>query len=138
MSNRPKKPDIDRLTLAATRARKNAYAPYSGFRVGAAVLTSSGSIVAGCNVENSSYGLTICAERVALFNAVSGGDQAFTAIAVSTGTDFHLPPCGACRQVIHDLAGNIPVYLVNRQGHRRTVKLKNLLPNAFGPKHLKP
>ncbi len=125
------------LLRAAQDARKHAHAPFSGFRVGAAVISADGTIFTGCNVENSSYGLTVCAERVALFSAIAAGTTAFRAIAVATGSNALTPPCGACRQVISDLAGNIPVYLINAQGRRQKVSLSSLLPRAFGPRHLR-
>lgn len=137
MRRTPDRQDISRLLTAAREARKHAHAPYSGFRVGAAVLTTSGQIISGCNVENSSYGLTICAERVALFSAIAAGERSFAAIAVATASDALIPPCGACRQVISDLAGNVPVYLINAKGRRQSMDLKSLLPKAFGPRHLK-
>jgi len=137
MERSPTKEDVSRLLDAAQQARKRAYAPFSRFKVGAAVLTRSGRIISGCNVENSSYGLTICAERVALFTAIADGEREFAAIAVAAATKTLIPPCGACRQVISDLAGNIPVYIMNAKGKRQTYDLKTLLPKAFGPHHLK-
>jgi cytidine deaminase len=119
------------LGLVALRARSFALAPYSRFAVGAAVLTASGRVYTGCNVENSSYGLSVCAERVALFKAISEGERDFVAIAVAADTDPLTPPCGACRQVISDLAGNIDVILIAPSHRTRVQKLKKLLPHAF-------
>lgn len=118
-------------------ARKMAYAPYSKFRVGAALLATDGRIYTGCNVENSSYGLTICAERTAIFKAISEGERNFRAIAVVADHDDYTPPCGACRQVLMDLAGNIDFVMMNSSGKKRIVKLKDLLPHAFTQKSLK-
>lgn len=125
------------LIRAAQRAKKNAHAPYSKFLVGAAVQTDSGKIYVGCNIENSSFSLTICAERVALFKAVSESHRKFKAIAVtSSGEDF-ISPCGACRQVIHDLAGNIDVVLTNSRGSKKLLKMNDLLPFPFDSNQLK-
>lgn len=119
------------LGLVALRARSFAHAPYSRFAVGAAVLTASGRVYTGCNVENSSYGLSVCAERVALFKAISEGEREFVAIAVAADTDPLTPPCGACRQVISDLAGNIDIILIAPSRRTRVQKLRKLLPQAF-------
>ncbi len=124
------------LIRRATLAKKNAHAPYSNFRVGAALLTKDGEVFTGCNVENSSYGLTICAERTAIFSAISQGVRNFNAIAVIADDDDFTPPCGACRQVLWDLAGNIDFIMVNGKGKKRVKKLKALLPFAFDEKHL--
>jgi cytidine deaminase len=125
------------LGLVALRARSFAHAPYSRFSVGAAVLTASGKVYTGCNVENSSYGLSMCAERVALFKAISDGEREFVAIAVAADTDPLTPPCGACRQVISDLAGNIDVILIDPSRRSRRQKLASLLPQAFGGEFLR-
>jgi len=119
------------LAEAATVARENAVAPYSNFRVGAALETAGGIVYTGCNIENASYSLTVCAERVALFKAVSEGEKDFTALAVVTDTERLTPPCGACRQVIWEFCGDIPVTLSNLKGRSRTVKMSEILPNAF-------
>jgi cytidine deaminase len=124
------------LVKVALLARKRAYAPYSRFRVGAALLSSDGKIHAGCNVEISSYGLTICAERTAIFKAISEGQRKFRAIAVVSDDPGFTPPCGACRQVLSDLAGNIDFIMVNGRGATKVVKLKELLPHAFGQRNL--
>lgn len=124
------------LVAAAKKAKLKAYAPYSNFRVGAAIRTKRGKVYTGCNIENSSYGLTICAERTAIFKAISEGEREFTAIAVaSDDTDF-CPPCGACRQVLMDLAPDIDFIMLNRKGDLRIVSLKELFPIPFGPNHL--
>jgi cytidine deaminase len=108
--------DYDALILAAKQARENAHAPFSDFRVGAAVRAKSGRIYTGCNVESASYGLTCCAERTAIFKAVSEGERGFEAIAVVTETDVLTPPCGACRQIIWEFCGDVPVVLANLKG----------------------
>ncbi len=126
------------LGLVALRARSYAHAPYSRFTVGAALLTASGRVYTGCNVENSSYGLSMCAERVALFKAVSEGEHDFIALAVAADTNPLTPPCGACRQVISDLAGgDIDIILINPSRRSRAYKLHTLLPLAFGGEFLR-
>ncbi len=122
-----------RLLAAARAARSRAYAPYSGFRVGAALLTDRGSIYTGANIENSSYGLTICAERVALFSAVHAGIRSFKGLTVVTDTTPPSSPCGACRQVLLELAGDIEVVMANMQGDQFTRSALELLPHPFGP-----
>lgn len=124
------------LSKRALAARKFSYSPYSHFRVGAALLTTTGKVFTGCNVENSSYGLTICAERTALFKAISEGHRKFRAIAVASDEDGFTPPCGACRQVIMDLAGNIDVVLAKKDGQTQVVRMNDLLPHAFTKKNL--
>ncbi len=121
------------LVEAATAARERAYAPYSGFHVGAALLGESGRIYQGCNVENVSYGLTSCAERNAIFHAVAEGERRFTAVAVVTGAPTPTPPCGACRQVLMEFAadGDMEVLMANLAGTRRQVPLSALLPESF-------
>ena len=128
MDHRPEK---DLLIVAATQARENAHAPYSNFRVGAAVRASSGRIFGGCNVENATYGLTICAERVALFKAMSEGERGFSAIAVVTDSDILTPPCGACRQLIWEFCGNVPVTIANVRGKSETLRMADLYPKPF-------
>jgi cytidine deaminase len=125
------------LVRAARSARRRAYAPYSSFRVGAALLTTSGTIVTGCNVENSSYGLTVCAERSALFTAVSKGFRSFTSIAISTDAGVPIPPCGACRQVLAEFAPELLVILDAGSGRPVGIPLSALLPLAFQPSHLR-
>jgi cytidine deaminase len=124
------------LIEAALQARARARAPYSQFQVGAAVLAGSGRIYTGCNVENASYGLTVCAERVALFKAVSEGESKFEALAVVTDAAVPATPCGACRQVIWELCGDIPVVLANVAGRRETVRMAELLPRPFASSFL--
>ena len=121
-----------KLAAAAIAARQNAYAPYSDFRVGAAVLTDRGNIYTGANVENISYGLTNCAERSAIFSAVSAGERKICAIAIAGSAEYTMP-CGACRQVLSEFAdANCPVYLVNTETDVQVHTLAELLPYAFG------
>ncbi|MDP9339252.1 MAG: cytidine deaminase [Acidobacteriota bacterium] len=124
------------LITAAKRARENAHAPYSNFRVGAALRSTSGRIFSGCNVENATYGLTMCAERVAIFKAVSEGERGFSAIAVVTDTDAPTPPCGACRQLIWEFCGDIPVTMANMGGKQETLQMKELFPKPFDDSNL--
>lgn len=130
------KPVYEQLVKDAVAAKKRAHAPYSKFRVGAALLASSGKIYKGCNVEISTYALTICAERTAIFKAISEGESRFKAIAVVSDDPGYTPPCGACRQVLMDLAGNIDFIMVNSRGNVRVLKMRSLLPHAFGQKNL--
>ena len=125
------------LIEEAIAARLKAHAPYSNFLVGAAVLDEHGRIHAGCNIENASYGLTMCAERVAIFKAVSEGIREFTRIAVVTETDRLTPPCGACRQIIWEFCGDIPVIMSNVKGESREFRMSELLPEAFDGGNLK-
>jgi cytidine deaminase len=119
------------LIEEARRAQKLAYAPYSHFQVGAALLASSGKIYTGCNIENASYPLSICAERVAIFKAVSEGETQFLALAVVADSQSLSAPCGACRQVIMEFAPELPVALSNLEGKRIIVKASDLLPMPF-------
>ena len=119
------------LVAAATAARENASAPYSHFHVGAALLASDGRIFGGCNVESSSYGLTCCAERTAVFKAVSEGVRSFRAVAVVTGADAPTSPCGACRQVLWDQCRDIAVVMATTGGKLEETTLAALLPRAF-------
>jgi cytidine deaminase len=123
--------DYDALIVAAKQARENAHAPFSDFRVGAAVRANSGRTYTGCNIENASYGLTCCAERVAIFKALSEGERGFDAIAVVTETDTLTPPCGACRQIIWEFCGDVPVILANLKGKVERESSANLLPRPF-------
>ncbi len=124
------------LVAAAVAARGRAYAPYSGFSVGAALLARDGRVFTGCNVENASYGLTVCAERVALFKAVSEGAREFVALAVACG-DAPCSPCGACRQVLYEFAPDLTVILAEGEGRRwEKTTLSHLLPRGFGPADL--
>ncbi|OLN30467.1 cytidine deaminase [Desulfosporosinus metallidurans] len=124
------------LIHLAKAAYQQAYVPYSHYPVGAAVLFSSGKIYSGCNVENASYGLTVCAERNAIFQAVAQGERKLKGIAIAVPTDEFPSPCGACRQVIREFAVDCPVILINGQGETRVTNLKTLLPDAFGPEYL--
>ncbi len=131
-------PIIQQMRLAAAAAAEKAYCPYSHFPVGAAVLTESGEVFAGCNVENASYGLTICAERNAIFQAVAHGASTIRAVVISTRTVDPAAPCGACRQVINEFGPNATVFSFG-QGTRVAVHpLAELLPSAFGPGNLGP
>ncbi len=127
----------DALIKAAKKAKSHSHSPFSKFRVGAALLTSSGKIFTGCNIENSSYSLTICAERTALFKSISQGRFKYRAIAITTDSDEFIPPCGACRQVIQDLAGNIDIVLSTRRGKTMVTRLGDLLPMPFDQSLLK-
>ncbi|MEW5985582.1 MAG: cytidine deaminase [Chloroflexota bacterium] len=124
----------DALLAAACAARQRAYAPYSHYRVGAAVLADDGRLYTGVNVENASYSLTICAERAAVFQAVAAGARRILAVAVCTENGGS--PCGACRQVLSEFADDAPVWLSDAQGHVRQTTLYELLPDRFGPEHL--
>ncbi len=125
------------LPTYANKAKVNAYAPYSGLRVGAALLTLDGSIFTGCNVENSSYSLTICAERNAVFRAVCEGQTRYKAIAITTDSNDYIPPCGACRQVLSEFSPNLTVILANAVGKTRTMSLAKLLPMPADLKRLR-
>lgn len=125
------------LVEAARRVRENAYAPFSEFMVGAALETDDGDIVTGSNVESASYGLTVCAERVAVWNAISQGKRKIKKIAVVADTEDLTPPCGVCRQIIWEFGGDIPVIFANLHGKVETVQMKDLLPRAFDTKFLK-
>ena len=124
-------PDRDRLVAAARAARENAVARFSGFKVGAALETADGSIITGCNVENATYGLTVCAERVAMFKALSEGHRAFKSVAVVADTADPTPPCGACRQILWEFGGDLEVFLANLTEHKGTFRMKDLLPLPF-------
>lgn len=126
----------EKLIEAAKRARENAFAPYSNFKVGASVLTKSDEIFTGCNVESATYGLTVCAERVAIWKAVSEGEKDFSHIVIVADTKILTPPCGACRQIIWEFCGDIPVTLANLQGDTETFQMTELLPRAFDTKFL--
>jgi cytidine deaminase len=120
-----------RLVSAARRARRNAQAAYSGFKVGAALETSTGLIITGCNVENATYGLTVCAERVAMFKALSEGHRKFRRVAVVADTRAPTPPCGACRQILWEFGGDLEVILANLKRETGRHQLKDLLPQPF-------
>jgi cytidine deaminase len=119
------------LLAAAIDVRERARARFSGFKVGAALETSTGEVVAGCNVENATYGLTMCAERVALYKALSEGSDVFTRIAVVADTEEPTPPCGACRQLLWEYCGDIEVILANLAVVKRRMRLSDLLPLPF-------
>jgi cytidine deaminase len=121
----------DALVAAAMRARENAHAPFSKFRVGAAVEDDSGRIHTGCNVENATYGLTVCAERVAIFKGISEGARKFRRVAVVADTETLTPPCGACRQILWEFCGDVEVVLGNLSGKTENLRLAVLLPRAF-------
>ncbi len=123
--------DKDRLVAAARAGREHAVARFSGFKVGAALLTPDGAIISGCNVENATYGLTVCAERVAMFKALSEGHREFVAVAVVADTDAPTPPCGACRQILWEFGGDLEVFLANLTEHKGTYRLADLLPLPF-------
>ena len=125
------------LTEAAIEARERAFAPYSKFNVGAAVTTADGKIFSGCNIESATYGGTVCAERVAIWKAVSEGETKFTHLAVAVDTEELTPPCGSCRQIIWEFCGDIPVTLTNLNGKTETLQMRELLPRAFDAKFLK-
>jgi cytidine deaminase len=122
---------VAKLVAAARAAREHAVATFSGFKVGAAVETADGTIITGCNIENASYGLTICAERVAIFKALSEGHREFVRIAVVADTEAPTPPCGACRQIIWEFCGDVAVILANRARVTATLQMKDLLPLPF-------
>jgi cytidine deaminase len=124
--------DAASLLRTAREAGERAYAPYSSFRVGAALLGANGRVFSGCNVENASLGLTVCAERVAVGCAVAAGERRFQALAIATETDDAAPPCGACLQVLSEFAQDLPIYLGGRCGWRE-VRLRELYPMPFGP-----
>jgi len=131
------KETMDKLIAAAKSAYQLAYAPYSNFHVGSAALTSSGNIVKGCNVENASYGLTICAERNCINHAVVNGEQQFEVIVIYTEQEKLTPPCGACRQVIAEFfEQSAPVLAVNHKNEQKIWTVQALLPDAFTPKDL--
>ena len=121
----------DLLVDAARRAREHAVADFSGFKVGAALETDDGTIVSGCNVENATYGLTVCAERVAMFKALSEGHRRFRRVVVVADTPAPTPPCGACRQILWEFAGDIEVTLANLDAIKARHRLSELLPHPF-------
>jgi len=119
------------LIKAATQAREHAHAPYSHFRVGAALRAKSGRIFTGCNIENSTFGLTLCAERVAVFKALSEGERAFDAVAVVAETERLTPPCGACRQILWEFCRDAEIVLANLSGQIEVRRISDLFPEAF-------
>jgi cytidine deaminase len=122
---------MDALMEAALAARSNAFAPFSKFAVGSALEDADGRIHTGCNVENATYGLTMCAERVAVYKAISEGVRKFTRVVVAADTDVLTPPCGACRQILWEFCGDIEVILVNPRGKSESFRLKELFPKPF-------
>jgi cytidine deaminase len=128
--------EYDALIEVAKNARENAHAKFSNFKVGAGLRTSSGKMFGGCNVENATYGLTICAERVAIFKAISEGERQFNAIAVLTDTITLTPPCGACRQLIWEFCGDVPVVMANLEGNVEVFRMSQLFPKPFDSSNL--
>jgi cytidine deaminase len=124
------------LVSAALAARANAFAPFSKFRVGAALEDAEGRIHTGCNVENATYGLTVCAERVAVYKAVSEGVRKFRRIAIAADTHTLTPPCGACRQILWEFCGDIEIVLANPRGKTEAYSLKDLFPKPFDVSYL--
>lgn len=129
--------ELQELIAAAREVREQAYAPFSSFKVGAALETDDGTVVTGCNVESASYGLTVCAERVAIWKAISEGRMKLKQIAVVADTEDLTPPCGVCRQIIWEFCGDVPVTLANLKGKTETIMMSELLPRAFDTKFLK-
>jgi cytidine deaminase len=127
----------DELVAAARAARAQAMAPFSGFAVGAALETADGAIVGGCNIENATFGLTLCAERVAMFKALSEGQREFVRVVVVADTAAPTPPCGACRQILWEFAGDLEVVLANLDGVHARHRLSALLPLPFDARLLK-
>ena len=126
------------LVEAALRVRENAHAPFSKFKVGAAIEDESGRVFTGCNVENATYGLTVCAERVAVFKAISEGARKFRRVVVAADTDVLTPPCGACRQILWEFCGDVEVTLVNLHGKTEKFQMKDLFPRPFDASFLSP
>ncbi|MGO9261274.1 MAG: cytidine deaminase [Bryobacteraceae bacterium] len=126
----------DPLISAALAARENAFAPFSKFKVGAAIEDDAGRIHTGCNVENATYGLTLCAERVAVFKAISEGARKFRRVVVAADTDVLTPPCGACRQILWEFCGDVEIVLVNLRGKTEKYRLKDLFPKPFDSSYL--
>jgi cytidine deaminase len=138
----PMKSSRDSLIQSAIAAREKAHAPYSGFKVGAALekAASDGNgptVFTGCNVENATYGLTVCAERVAVWKAVSEGATGFSRIAIAADTENLTPPCGACRQILWEFCGNLEIILVNLHGKSETLRLADIFPRPFDSNFLK-
>lgn len=125
------------LVEQAFAVRENAHAPYSNFKVGAALEASDGRVFTGCNIENASYGLTICAERVAIFKAISEGARDFRRIVVATAANPLTPPCGACRQLLWEFCGDIEVIIANTAGAQESLQMKDLLPRAFDDRNIR-
>lgn len=132
----PTDPQVEKMREAAREAMRNAYPEYSDFAVGAAVLTGTGKTFVGCNVENASYGLTMCAERNAIFQAIAQGQRDLKAVVVVTPTEKPTTPCGACRQVINEFNPDADIFCFAEGNVVRQFKLTELLPHAFGPRNL--
>ena len=130
-------PDNQSLIETATAARLQSVAPFSNFLVGAALRTKAGKVYTGCNIESASYGLTVCAERVAIWKALSQGERDFTDLVVVADTESLTPPCGTCRQIIWEFAKHARIILANLRGQREEVSIKDLLPRAFDVRFLK-
>jgi cytidine deaminase len=128
--------DVAQLYEAARKARENAHAPFSKFKVGAALETADGQIITGCNVENATYGLTVCAERVAVFKAITEGHRTFRRILIVADTAEPTPPCGACRQILWEFGGDLEVILANLEGEKARHHLKELFPHPFDARFL--
>ena len=126
------------LIAAARTARRSAVAPFSTFKVGAALEAADGTIITGCNIENATYGLTMCAERVAMFKALSEGHRAFTRVAIVADTREPTPPCGACRQILWEFGGDLEIILANTRRETARFRLSELLPHPFDARLLKP
>jgi len=122
---------MNKLVEAALAAREHAHAPFSKFKVGAALEDENGHVFTGCNVENATYGLTVCAERVAVFKAISEGARKFKRVAVAADTDVLTPPCGACRQILWEFCGDVEITLANLQGKSETMRMRDLFPRPF-------
>jgi cytidine deaminase len=133
---RPSPAALAEMVRLAAEARAHAHAPHSCFPVGAALKMRTGEIVTGCNIENASYGLSMCAERVAAYKAVSEGLAGFDAIAIVTDADRPTPPCGPCRQILWELCGNLTVHMATLKGRSRTLRLRELLPHPFDEESL--
>ena len=127
----------NQLIETAKAARLQSVAPFSNFLVGAALQTKAGKVYTGCNIESASYGLTVCAERVAIWKALSEGEREFTDLVVVADTEALTPPCGTCRQIIWEFAKHARIVLVNLRGRREEVSIKDLLPRAFDARFLK-
>ena len=127
----------EQLIATATAARVQSVAPFSNFKVGAALQTKAGKVFTGCNIESASYGLTVCAERVAIWKALSEGERDFTDLVVIADTETLTPPCGTCRQIIWEFAKNAKIVLANLRGQREEVHIIDLLPRAFDARFLK-
>ena len=129
--------DLESLIETARNARLQSVAPFSDFKVGAAVRTANGKVYTGCNIESASYGLTVCAERVAIWKALSEGERQFTELAVVADTDTLTPPCGTCRQIIWEFARGAKIVFANLNGQLEVFEIADLLPRAFDARFLK-